>query len=261
MKEIENKSYLYLLPFKDKKHFKIGISSNNLNRIDKHNNTYGLIKEDCIIVTCEEDRHIKVLEKDLLSIFSENISDFSGLDGHTEIRSIENLKKSLDYIEHKSSYINFVVNKLPLKRKINKIPKKLKIEDKEDNDFYLICKLQDFYLFLNRFYDKYSVNAKLFYKDIEFDFSDTPSEEVNNMREYMKTENYNLCLSKGNSRISVSMGVTSMSFSGKNILSVGITLPLDILKEFISTEEGIFIINKLEIIYNKIKLNEEIHIN
>ena len=44
------KNYLYILPFKDKKHFKIGISSNNHSRILHLNRLYDIDLENSFIV-------------------------------------------------------------------------------------------------------------------------------------------------------------------------------------------------------------------
>jgi hypothetical protein len=97
-------NYLYLLPFQDRKHFKIGISSNNFDRINHLNNLYQLDKEKCLMITSDKTTNIKILEKELLNIFENDECDEFSTDGHTEIRNVKYLNECVDLI--KSKHIN-----------------------------------------------------------------------------------------------------------------------------------------------------------
>lgn len=95
MKALVNKNYLYILLFNDKKHFKIGISTNNLRRVKQHNKTYDINYNDSSIYIGER-KTISSLESLLLSITHRvDCTSFSNLDGYTEIRDIKDLGRCL----------------------------------------------------------------------------------------------------------------------------------------------------------------------
>lgn len=105
------KNYIYILPFKDEKYFKIGISSNNLNRVNSHDNTYGIDKNKSLIFEGSK-KVIKALESSLLSICPP-VDVFTGKDGHTEVREIKHLEYCLDFIkfyESKGKIVNKEIN-------------------------------------------------------------------------------------------------------------------------------------------------------
>lgn len=119
------KEYLYLIPFEDKKHFKIGISSNNFNRVRKHFKTYNAKESDCLIVTCKKGFY-STLERELLETFqTPEIKCFSGLDGYTEIRSMGCFEDVLSIIKSKHKNLNVRVNKF-----LDIIPREMVVDDK-----------------------------------------------------------------------------------------------------------------------------------
>lgn len=95
--------HLYILRFRDGLHFKLGISLvSNMNRIMKHNSTYGIDLDNSFIVSCDSSTSISLLEKNLKHLTSEVIlesSPYYGLDGYTEIRSNDQLSEVMDIIE------------------------------------------------------------------------------------------------------------------------------------------------------------------
>lgn len=95
--------HLYILRFRDGLHFKLGISLvSNMNRIMKHNSTYGIDLDNSFIVSCDSSTGISLLEKNLKHLTSEVIledSPYYGLDGYTEIRSNDQLSEVMDIIE------------------------------------------------------------------------------------------------------------------------------------------------------------------
>ena len=99
-------TYLYLLPFKNSEHFKVGISSNNFSRIFHLNNIYGFDLEKAIIIKSDNTRFVKVLEKEILSLFYQTIVEFEGLEGHTEICNKRHWSQVVDLITTKKKFLN-----------------------------------------------------------------------------------------------------------------------------------------------------------
>lgn len=97
------KPHLYILPFKDKQHIKIGISlNNNFNRIKQLSNIYDIDSDNIILYTSDNSNNIKLLEKNIKTIINETISPDNihyGKDGHTEIRYTKHL-----------NHINTIIN-------------------------------------------------------------------------------------------------------------------------------------------------------
>lgn len=107
------KNYLYILPFKDKLHFKLGVSSNNYNRIKVHNNTYGIDLSKSIIVE-SSSRNIRTLERLLLILCKEIDSNpFVGKDGYTEIRSISYLGDCIRDLNEYKDRLGLTIRKCP----------------------------------------------------------------------------------------------------------------------------------------------------
>tara|TARA_B100000767_G_C19636325_1_gene480582 strand:- start:28 stop:900 length:873 start_codon:yes stop_codon:yes gene_type:complete len=107
------KNFLYLIPFLDKQHFKLGISSSNFNRIKKHNNTYGGIDYDNVYIISGSFKNIKHLE----DIWKDNIPDdvsqvFEGKDGYTEVRSMKYFNICLGDVETFKYRMNLNLTKL-----------------------------------------------------------------------------------------------------------------------------------------------------
>lgn len=110
-------SYLYILPFKDKKHFKIGISGNNFNRVYMHDNTYDIDLDKSITYHAKRST-VRSIENILLNT-TKNIDNFSGLDGCTEVRSIEDLQSCMDILndfERKQLVVKKSIPQKPIKK-------------------------------------------------------------------------------------------------------------------------------------------------
>ena len=105
-------NYLYILPFNNGGHFKIGISSNNYNRIRQHNSTYKINYSKSLVVQASRD-NVRNLERILLSNIPPTVSDeYSGKDGYTEIRDISYLATCLDDIDYFKSRLNLHIQSL-----------------------------------------------------------------------------------------------------------------------------------------------------
>ena len=103
--------YLYLLPFADGKHFKIGLSSNDDKRILKINKTYNLLLDQALIVTSSKPRILKVIEEELKIILSPCDHPYGKTEGHTEIRSIEHFEAAIDLIKQKHTSLDLKIAK------------------------------------------------------------------------------------------------------------------------------------------------------
>ena len=108
--------YLYILPFDDDEHFKIGIWGwGDLQRVKNHQSTYGIKKDNSLIITATRNRTIEILERHLLNIFDEQTDKYMWKDGYTEIRHISNLAECISeiYNQNKRLWINiYELNKL-----------------------------------------------------------------------------------------------------------------------------------------------------
>jgi hypothetical protein len=89
------KPHLYIIPFKDNQHLKVGISlNNNFNRINHLASIYDINHDNIIIYSSDNINNIKLLEKNIKTIINETITLDNihyGKDGHTEIRNIKHL--------------------------------------------------------------------------------------------------------------------------------------------------------------------------
>jgi hypothetical protein len=109
-------SYLYILPFNDNQHFKIGISDRIDSRIGKHNSQYDLNTQNVRLVR-SSSHNIKLLERLLLTVcpaLEEN--KFVGIDGATEIRHVDHLCTCLNQIDSLTgslalTYVDYVLPK------------------------------------------------------------------------------------------------------------------------------------------------------
>lgn len=147
-------NYLYLLKFKNNKYFKIGVSSNNYNRIINHQKQYNLNIEESLIFKGSK-RDVSVVEKMLLTAIkpSESINEeYSGADGHTEIREINYFGDALKIIEHNEKY--FKLKKIGLDRKILSTEKKKPKYKKKNKTNYKDQNLVQ----LNRFIDLFETD-------------------------------------------------------------------------------------------------------
>lgn len=103
-------TYLYLLPFKDGVHFKLGISKTLDNRVENHNKTYDLDLDNILIVSSKTSIFILSLEQELLLMLDDPKYE-KYLDGHTEIRLMKDFEKVLDYINSKDDFLGFKIEK------------------------------------------------------------------------------------------------------------------------------------------------------
>lgn len=104
------KSYLYILPFKNRPLFKIGVSKYNLERIKVLNRKHDVDYEKSLIVDCIDDRLIRGLETELLLIFPRQ-KKYVGVDGHTEMRKIKYLPELLEIIKNKHPNLGYDIRK------------------------------------------------------------------------------------------------------------------------------------------------------
>lgn len=87
--------YLYILPFNDKKHIKVGISSDDITRVITHEEGYNLNLSKVLILKCHRKSLAKKVERFILKNTEkpESANKYNGIDGYTEIRSIHDLNK------------------------------------------------------------------------------------------------------------------------------------------------------------------------
>jgi len=181
--------YLYILPFNNDRHFKIGVSSNNYNRVIKHNSVYNINYSKSLIVQASRD-NVRNLERILLSNIPPTVSDeYSGKDGYTEIRDISYLAICLDDIDYFKSRLNLHIQSLKeedicpifnlaLPQKISKDPKDQKdIKRRETNKVHNIQAIKDCIFLMKQVITAYpkfriSYDATCHIYDIELDLDD-----------------------------------------------------------------------------------------
>lgn len=153
--------YLYILPFSDKKNFKIGISSNNLDRVIKHDNTYNIDLDSVVIIKGSKTK-VSALERTLLSLFPYKQDDkFLGKDGYTEIRAVKYLDDCLSHTDtlitlmklkksdFESERPKEIIKESPIKLNINQSPTANQVIDKLFANIYKLTKhksLTDMYI-------------------------------------------------------------------------------------------------------------------
>lgn len=101
-------TYLYLLPFKDGVHFKLGISKSLDGRISNHANNFDLDPNKGLYVTANKSVFILSLEQELLLLL-EDPKYPHYCDGYTEIRLMKDFEKVLSYIDSKSDFLGFKI--------------------------------------------------------------------------------------------------------------------------------------------------------
>lgn len=90
---------LYVLPFKNEKHFKFGISrQKKLERIKDLHNIYEIDIDKSFFYTGSKEV-ITFIECELKKFESLEIDDYYGIAGYTEIRNISELEKTIKIIE------------------------------------------------------------------------------------------------------------------------------------------------------------------
>jgi hypothetical protein len=141
-----NKNFLYILPFADNKHFKIGISSNNFSRLKILNKLYQIDFTKSYIVYSKVS-NIKILERELLEIFDTDDCDKFYTDGHTEIRNVKYLNECVELIKNKHSNLKYDLQQFDVnifdKVKVNR---KSQIYHKFDSSSYINNKIDFKYL-------------------------------------------------------------------------------------------------------------------
>ena len=181
--------YLYILPFNNDMHFKIGVSSRNYNRVIKHNSTYKINYSKSLIVQASRD-NVRNLERILLSNIPSTVSDeYSGKDGYTEIRDISYLATCLDDIDYFLSRLNLHIQSLKeedicpilnlaLPQKISKDQKNQNdIKRRDANKLHNIQAIKDCIFFMKQVITAYpkfriSYNATWHTYNIELDLDD-----------------------------------------------------------------------------------------
>ncbi|GEM_PF-1331260 len=165
-------SYLYIMPFDDKKLIKIGVSSNTLARLNCHYKTYALNLENAYIIEGKTNRVIKALETELLSIFPP-LGNLNESDGYTEIRKMKYLPEILSIIERKHPNLELKIKKYK-DYKINKI---YEVKTKK--------KRQNFRIFLSDYETLLKLRAFKVVKEhqVDFTFGDCISEGINLLAE------------------------------------------------------------------------------
>jgi hypothetical protein len=99
-------AFLYLLPFKNNKHFKFGISSSGFNRIENLNSIYEIDINKSKIYVTENEKLIKYIEKEIKVLFPDNERIYRGKDGWTEIRDIKIFDKVLELLNTRPKFVN-----------------------------------------------------------------------------------------------------------------------------------------------------------
>lgn len=111
------KDYLYILPFVNENYFKIGVSSDNFNRILTHHQSF-ILNLDSVTIIEGTKKNIRTIERILLSLYPE-IEDnpFLGKDGATEIRHSKDLEQCFNDVNYWSERLNLDI-KTPKKEEI-----------------------------------------------------------------------------------------------------------------------------------------------
>ncbi len=145
--KIQDRTYLYLLPFDNGEHFKIGISTNNDNRIKHHHWQFGLNLDKCLVVTANKDKTIVLLERELLNTFDDEIVniDYSEFDGYTEIRDMSCFNEVVDLIKSKSDRLGIAIEKYSQSIIVNDDRIKKDVVKKVNNKRCLDVNLDDKY--------------------------------------------------------------------------------------------------------------------
>ena len=90
---------LYVLPFKNGKHFKFGITRvKNFTRIKMIHKMYEIDMDKCIIYRGDKTS-IMLVENRLKEYELLQVEEYFGLEGYTEIRNISELENSIEIIE------------------------------------------------------------------------------------------------------------------------------------------------------------------
>ncbi len=131
------KPHLYIIPFNDNQHLKVGISlNNNFNRIKQLATIYDINHDNIILYSSDNINNIKLIEKNIKTIINETITPDNihyGKDGHTEIRNIKYLNDINNIINTFKPLlnlyeINYTKQTIPIKKE-KKVIKKTIIDN------------------------------------------------------------------------------------------------------------------------------------
>jgi hypothetical protein len=131
------KPHLYIIPFNDNQHIKVGISlNNNFNRIKQLASIYDINHDNIKLYSSDNINNIKLLEKNIKTIINETITPdniYYGKDGHTEIRNIKYLNDINNIIDTFKPLINlyeinYIKQTTPIKKE-KKVIKKTIIDN------------------------------------------------------------------------------------------------------------------------------------
>ena len=131
------KPHLYIIPFNDNQHLKVGISlNNNFNRIKQLASIYDINHDNIILYSSDNINNIKLIEKNIKTIINETITPDNihyGKDGHTEIRNIKHLNDINTIIDTFKPLlnlyeINYTKQTIPIKKE-KKVIKKTIIDN------------------------------------------------------------------------------------------------------------------------------------
>jgi len=125
--------YLYVLVFQDGKHFKVGVSSNNLERVKKLDAIYQVDHSKSFIVKSNKNGFIRILEREFLLLFeADEIGSFKS-EGYSEIRNVKYIPDLIDILllKHiswgiKLYELNSVLAEYPLQSVISERRKSVK---------------------------------------------------------------------------------------------------------------------------------------
>lgn len=123
--------YFYILKLKDKNAFKVGVSSNDFQRVKHHDRNYGGINyQESLIVVSPIKKAIITLESQILIDYEEEnvANDFLGIDGYTEMLSGDCIHRVIEDVQVKAERfpakkfriirnIDFIVNEPEKKTK------------------------------------------------------------------------------------------------------------------------------------------------
>lgn len=100
--------YVYILACGDKKHMKIGMSSNDLTRVITNHKNYNILIDSSRFIPLTDKRLAYKVEQFLLDKIPQmSIEVNSGVDGYTELRELKWAKYIKDYIQEIKKDVRF----------------------------------------------------------------------------------------------------------------------------------------------------------
>lgn len=143
---LDKEKYLYLLPLKKLPFFKVGISSGDFSRINYLNQIYDFDLDKALIVKSSNHKLITLTEREILSVFEHKISDFTKMDGGSEIRKIDVWDSVIELLNYKKKYSDIVIYSFSqLNKKKEKAPAIIKKSNISDDKTKRLEKKQRFH--------------------------------------------------------------------------------------------------------------------